>query len=115
VFALIFAGPECNQIINLATIKPKDQIGINLGSMLKETDCDIACTIRVNKCILHDKLFYFFLFMFNEFALLGGGRHSAANSGIMLIEVIIFNCVLHLLNYGLLGVLAGDAVAALMF
>ena len=76
MFALIFAGPERNQIINLATIKPKDQIGINLGSMLKETDCDIACTIRVNKCILHDKFFYFFLFMFNEFALLGGGLES---------------------------------------
>ena len=53
--------------------------------------------------------------MFNEFALLGGGRHSTADSGIMLIEVIIFNCVLHLLNDGLLGVLAGDAVAALVF
>ena len=52
--------------------------------------------------------------MFNLLALLGGGHAAASSAAIVLIEVVVFDGVLHLLNDGLLGVLAGYAVATFM-
>ncbi len=52
--------------------------------------------------------------MFNLLALLGGGHTAASGAAIVLIEVVVFDGVLHLLNDVLLGVLAGYAVATFM-
>lgn len=52
--------------------------------------------------------------MLNLLALLGGGHTAASGAAIVLIEVVVFDGVLHVFNDGLLGVLAGYAVAAFM-
>lgn len=82
--------------------------------MFKEANSDIACAISVNKCVKHDELLYFLLLVFNLLALLGGGHTAASGAAIVLIEVVVFDGVLHLLNDVLLGVLAGYTVATFM-
>lgn len=52
--------------------------------------------------------------MFNLLAFLGGGHNAASGAVIVLIEVVVFDGVLHLLNNVLLGILANYAIATFM-
>lgn len=92
MFLLLCSDPKSSQIVDLSDIKSENQVGIDLGPVLEVGNRDVAGSIRVRIGVLNNAALDHVLLMSDQVDVL---RASLFLFYVVLIEVIVFNGLLH--------------------
>ena len=107
---LLRSDPESGQVVDLPDIEPKYEVGVDLGPVLEEADCDVAGAVRVDVGVLYDAALDLVLLMLQFLNLFCS---LVLPLLVVFVKVVVFDRLLHPVDYRLHRVLLLHTVLSL--